>query len=103
MSLGRRDRVQRNQFLGSKALSKVGAPSCPPQSLGHRPLSTQSPEISEYWRELPVKAPWRSTGAAAASPRLGVVGRVRVSRRWGSAEVSARTSSTECRNSENTA
>jgi hypothetical protein len=37
----------------------------PPQSLGHRPLSTQTPEIPEYRRELPVTVPWRSTGAAA--------------------------------------
>jgi RHS repeat-associated protein len=39
-------------------------PLPPPQSLGHRPLSTQTPEIPEYWRELSVKAPWRSTGAS---------------------------------------
>jgi hypothetical protein len=35
------------------------------RSVGPRPLSTQTPKIPEYWRELPVKAPWRSTGAAA--------------------------------------
>jgi hypothetical protein len=38
-------------------------PLSPPQNLGHRPLLTQTPEIPEYWRELPVKTPWRSTGA----------------------------------------
>jgi hypothetical protein len=27
-------------------------PLPPPQSLGPRPLSTQTPEIPEYWREL---------------------------------------------------
>jgi hypothetical protein len=40
-------------------------PPPPPHSLGHRRLSTQTPEIPEYWRELPVKVPWRSTGDAA--------------------------------------
>jgi hypothetical protein len=33
---------------------------------GSRAGCTQTPEIPEYRRELPVKVPWRSTGAAAA-------------------------------------
>ena len=45
-------------------------PLPPPDSPGPRRLPTQTPEIPEYWRELPVKVPWRSTRVAAAGDSL---------------------------------
>jgi len=36
-------------------------PLPPPDSLGPRPLSTQTPEFPNIGRELPVKVPWGST------------------------------------------